>query len=434
MSGELTNPFARHGLLRAARGQSYLAHADGTPFFFLADTAWSGPLRSSESDWQTYLADRKSKGFTAIQFILMAPWGGAYTDANGRTAFNGSEPDPVFFQRMDARIDAIHRAGLLPVPVLAWAAKFGASARHNPGVSWPTPMLERAIRFQVDRYGQNPVLWLLAGDGNYGGWRSWRWKRLGRKIFGSASAARAPVGLHPMGGTWPYARFRREAWLDLFGYQSGHAGDPSSLRWLRHGPPACAWRTDARPVINVEPCYEGIRNWAADRPFTAADVRRTLYASLLNAPTAGVSYGAHGVWSWEAEPCEPLNHPGSGIARPWHEAAQFPGSYDVERLAALFTSFDWWRLKPDSSILVSQPGDQDVFHYVSAAVTDERDLAVVYLPIGGDLCVRPASLPRQGFWFDPRTSVRASVKIPSDGRLRSPDTNDWLLVLQRGSV
>ena len=56
--------FVRHGPVRVSREhRTCLAHADGTPFFFLADTVWNGALLSTERDWADYLEDRRAKGF-----------------------------------------------------------------------------------------------------------------------------------------------------------------------------------------------------------------------------------------------------------------------------------------------------------------------------------------------------------------------------------
>src|SRR3954451_8791147 len=80
--------FAQHGRLRIAKSGTHLEHADGTPFFFLADTCWTGPALSTTEDWDFYLKDRKAKGFTAIQFNCLSPWRTAPTDAEGRTAYD----------------------------------------------------------------------------------------------------------------------------------------------------------------------------------------------------------------------------------------------------------------------------------------------------------------------------------------------------------
>jgi Protein of unknown function (DUF4038) len=61
-------PFQSHGQLKVAPSGTYLQHADGTPFFFVGDTCWTGPAMSDAKDWERYLADRKQKGFNVIQF------------------------------------------------------------------------------------------------------------------------------------------------------------------------------------------------------------------------------------------------------------------------------------------------------------------------------------------------------------------------------
>jgi hypothetical protein len=421
---EASNLFDQHGPIQVRPGDRYLTHADGTPFFYLADTAWNGPLRSDAADWEIYLADRKAKGFTAIQFIGAAPWSGCYTDAEGQTAFhqvNGSlQPNEKFFKRMDERIAAINRAGLLAVAVLAWAANFGESGRHNPGVSLSREQLKQWVGYQVQRYSKHQIMWLLAGDGKYGGWRSWKWKRLGREIFGSGK--HAPVGLHPQGLTRPYKSFAKESWLDIFGYQSGHADDERTAMFLADGKMARQWPKLAKPIINLEPCYEGIHDWARVGVISNSQVRRAIYASLLNTPTAGVSYGAHGVWSWETQAVEPLNHPGVGVAMPWRQAMDLPGSRDVKRLRELFKSLPWWELGPADELVMMQGWKRDKRHNrlwntryrAHCAATGKGELLLLYLPFGG--CVQLNFDATVAEWFDPRTGDRRAA-MPKGDRL-----------------
>jgi hypothetical protein len=270
------------------------------------------------------------------------------------------------------------------------------------------------------------VLWLLAGDGRYGGFfNSRKWKRIGRQVFGSGP--HAPVGLHPMGLTWPHRRFRRERWLDVVGYQSSHSDAPKTLRWLLDGPPRWGWRSIRKPFINLEPCYEGIRNWGGTGPITSREVRRAMYASLLSAPTAGVTYGAHGVWSWEREPREPLNHPGTGVARPWREALQFPGSFDVARLAALFTSIEWWRLGPPDMVCYERTRGRGGFSRVSSGASyRDGSLSLHYFPAGGKILV--GDVPSTAEWFDPHTGDR--LPASSTRTFTAPTEDDWVLILR----
>ena len=126
--------FQRHGPVRISASGSHLAHADGTPLIYLADTAWNGGLLSSDSEWEEYLADRAGRGFTAIQLIAHAPWTGALADREGRVAFDRDKGgklriDEKFYDRMEGKLAAINRHGMLAAPVLAWAANFGNSGK-----------------------------------------------------------------------------------------------------------------------------------------------------------------------------------------------------------------------------------------------------------------------------------------------------------------
>jgi hypothetical protein len=64
-----------------------------------------------------------------------------------------------------------------------------------------------------------------------------------------------------------------------------------------------------KPLINSEPCYEG-------RRLQPEKVRRippgrdpeAAWTSVLSGASAGVTYGAHGVWNWKKKnsPCNRL--------------------------------------------------------------------------------------------------------------------------------
>jgi hypothetical protein len=78
-----TNALYQRGSIRVSDDKRYFVSADGTPFFWLGDTAWNGPLKSSETDWTEYLSDRAQKGFNVIQFVS-TQWISAAGDAEGR--------------------------------------------------------------------------------------------------------------------------------------------------------------------------------------------------------------------------------------------------------------------------------------------------------------------------------------------------------------
>ncbi len=432
--------FERHGALRLAPERTYLEHADGTPWLWLADTAWNGPLLSTADEWEHYLAVRRGQGFSAVQWVttqwIAAPTG----DLHGQQAYHGREQiavNPAFFQRLDGKLDAINRAGLLGVPVLLWAATWTADDAVNsvnPGVSLPEDQAILLERYMVARWGANHVAWILNGDGDYRGEKAERWRRIGRAVFGNR--AHAPVLLHPSGMNIPFDEFRDEAWLDIITYQSGHGDDAATQRWIWDGPPAQVWRASptTRPVINVEPPYEDHIAYQSGERISAHTMRRATYWSLLIAPTAGVSYGGHGVWGWDDGTITPTAHPGTGVPLPWQKALYLPGAEQFVYLATLFQSVEWWRLRPAPSLVRHQPGDVDPSRYIAAARSNANDLAVIYTPVAQplelDLGAFPAGIAAR--WFQPETGVFQPANAAGSGDQGSftpPGEGDWVLVL-----
>src|SRR5205823_1709658 len=49
-----TNRFDQHGPVRVAQDRRHFEHADGTAFFWLADTVWNGVRLSQNADWELY--------------------------------------------------------------------------------------------------------------------------------------------------------------------------------------------------------------------------------------------------------------------------------------------------------------------------------------------------------------------------------------------
>jgi hypothetical protein len=425
------NPLYRHGALRLSSDRHFFVHADGTPFFWLADTAWNGVLKAKPEDWERYLQIRRQQGFTVIQFVS-THWRAFPQDAFGETAYTGTNCiriNPHFFQRLDGKVAAINRHGLIAAPVLLWALR-----PPSPAAVLSDDDLIRLARYLVARWGAYQVVWILGGDGDYRGKKAERWKRIGRAVFGDRHDRL--VTMHPQGLHWVADEFREEAWFDFIGYQSGHGDSINDLRWLVFGLPASEWRKEPpRPIVNLEPNYEAHRAYQSRQPFTAFHVRRALYWSLLVSPTAGVTYGHHGIWSWAEKPEEPLDHAGSGIAPPWHEAVQSEGAQCVTYLRRFFDAIRWWTLRPAPELLAEQLATPEMPHtFIAAAKSEDGMLAVLYTPQSGTLSVRTELLkcPVVVRWFNPRTGEWAEAGEVTDHwhRFTTPDEGDWLLRLR----
>ena len=415
------NRFLQHGALRVSSDGSHLEHADGTPFFWLGDTAWNGALMSKTSDWDKYLNDRVAKKFTAIQFVT-TQWRTAPTNLEGEVAFTGKDNlqiNPAFFKRMDARIDALNARGLLAVPVLLWAIK----GNENPGWYLPEDQAILLEKYLVARYGAHHVVWIPAGDSMYREANGERWRRICRAVFDGEQ--HAPVVMHTNSLQSYIETYKDEKWLDIIGYQSGHGDNDAAFNRIHSGPIAKeAKQFTTRPFINLEPPYEDHIAYNSKQRHSDYSVRRASYWSLLNAPSAGLTYGAHGIWSWEVEAKEPLLHKGTGVAKPWFEAMNLPGSMQMKYMHEFFASLKWWELRPASSLIEKQSAEPAKF--IAAAKTLSGDIAVLYFPTGGEVIINANA---QGEWFDPRTGQSQPANKVGNV-FRTPTTQDWLLKLK----
>ena len=455
------NPLYRHGALRLSEDRRHFVHADGAPFFWLADTAWNGVLKAQPADWERYLQARQTQEFTAIQFVC-AQWRGCSKDPSGEVAFthdptachsdrSACHPEqtachsertachserseesrrssltinPAFFQRLDAKVAAINDHGLLAAPVILWAL-----TEVDPGVYLSLADAITVARYIVARYGAYQVAWFLGGDGHYEGQDADRWRAIGQAVFGMRHDRL--VTMHPCGQSWVADEFRDQEWFDFIGYQSGHGDAEGDLRWLTEGPPTQEWlKTPPRPIINLEPNYETHISYHSRRRFTDYEVRRAAYWSLLVAPTAGVTYGINATWCWHERPEVPEAHEALGVVGPWSAGLESPGLCSMTILRRFLAELPWFRLRPAPHLLAEQPGHADPECHLAAATTADADHTVIYLPCGGSVVLRDEALARgRARWFNPAKGEWQEAA--PDRYLRAtfiaPDRDDWLL-------
>jgi hypothetical protein len=161
-------------------------------------------------------------------------------------------------------------------------------------------------------------------------------------------------------------------------------------------------------------------------------VRRAIYWSLLISPTAGFTYGGHGVWGWDDGSGPPVAHPNTGTPKPWREALHLPAAEQLSHLAALFASIPWWQLRPAPEILAKQPGNESPRQFIAAAGSET--LAVIYTPEDRQIHLRPEAIAglSTATWFNPRTGKRTPATPTVQGEVvqfETPGEGDWVLVL-----
>ncbi|HBL74067.1 MAG TPA: hypothetical protein DD458_02460 [Prolixibacteraceae bacterium] len=419
------------GAIHHQPGKYYFSYNDGTPFFWLACTAWNGALKSTDEEWEYYLNHRKKNHYNVIQLVT-TEWRGCDKNEEGLTAIDGSgyiRINPEFFKRIDKRIDEANAKGMVVSPVILWALPNGQGRHLSPGYSLPLDEAVLLAKYIVARYQGNHVVWTLGGDGKYYDDQEVKWKEIGRQVFNEID--HAPVTIHPHGLSWIGELFAQEDWYNMMGYQSSHSNGEKTVNWINRGPMAEKWsKLKPMPYINMEPNYEEIYFTITDE-----DVRNASYWSLFATPVAGITYGANGIWPWLAEGEKILNHSDKGKVTGWRKSLDFPGSIQMGYLAEFFNKLEWWRFFPASELLENQLGENQFNHWVSALKKDDNSVIVVYVPAKSGLqLLNPQKLNYEAEWFDPveNTYQKADIQL-KDNKIKFVHDfeHDMLIILKR---
>lgn len=158
-------------------------------------------------------------------------------------------------------------------------------------------------------------------------------------------------------------------------YQSGHN---SEFQAMSHELATHFYNQEPRrPVINGEPCYEQIsysRNVYGR--YSAFDARKAAWQSVLAGGGAGVTYGAHGIWSWHKHGKKFGIVEGEGFDTPydWRDALRFEGAWDYSFIKYIFESYNLVGIKP-ANITLNNNSE------IKAAFTANGDKIVIYVPI-----------------------------------------------------
>jgi hypothetical protein len=407
--------FAQHGPIQVARDHHHFEHADGSPFFWMADAAWNAPRLSSARDWVIYTQARAGQNFTAVQWSAAS---GA--DVRGHSAFSGRSRiaiDPAYFQALDEKVDMMNRAGLLSVIAPLWG-------NENATDDLPEEQITLLLRYLNARWAAYDVAWLLTTHEG----RTARWMRIGREVF--ASTRHAPVVFCPGEVVAGFNQFRDENWVDAFGFGLGQNMNDDSMQWLVSGLlNREASSQPARPFINVLPPMENGLPAQGRTRINADDVRRIAWWSLLLTPPAGVSYGAQDVATWNAVKQSKLPT--------WQVSLFLPGAKQMSQLQTGIDSLEWWTLRPAPKSISVQPGSKNPGRFIANAENDSKTLSLTYIPEERTLDLFLEALPSAPVihWLNPRTgktTPAVAVVGTRTCQLPTPDKGDWVLLVKSG--
>lgn len=464
------NKLFRHGSVTRSDDGTYLEFADGKPFFWLADTWWfAGTKRMSDRVLSLLCADRKKKGFTVVLLVAGIPpevdsGSPEAANAGGYPFSDTGEIHPAYFDELDKKIATIISYGIVPCIVGSWG--------HHIELPGEESMM-RLWREIIARYAAYPVVFCLTGEVDvflgkpfqvspvttvpYRGIKTVLARhaprvyesivRVKRAVYAqnttaaSAAAREKRIGawtrvaeyataLDPFGRLWtvhPHSRdtaFRimhSPEWLSIDAIQSSHTA--ANKAWMTE----IILKSDVskRPIINLEPWYEGILG-----NFDASWQRYAFWMCFL-AGAKGHTYGAHGLWQMAGKD-NFMEHWGPSD---WKRAKDYPGSTQLGAGKKIIERFPWWRLVPAPGTVVPHWSPRSPDNPMAGRIGN--DFLIVYVPRPGSLTITKGSLaagPYTVLWIDPATGNDIlSVPIRSLDAIPVPDEviSDAVLIVYR---
>jgi hypothetical protein len=316
-------------------------------------------------------------------------------------------------------------AGLVPMLVVLWCTYVPGTwgAERAPGAALSDEQRVRHLELVADTFADlDPVL-VVSGDERF---------RNPGPIAAYARAADAMkqlaphclITLHSTPDADLPAVLAQSPALDFYAYQSGHDGNRQDLASELAG----RYRDKPlRPLMNAEPCYEGHGYGGGRGRFTRRDVRRATWSSLLAGASAGIGYGAHGVWQWHRAGAYFTNAAFSMEPFTWRAALGLPGAWDVG-----------WSIRClREHGLIGAAARQDLLaearHGVRVAA--RGDAIAVYTPFAQALDLALDTLPRSVHAWDLELGQRVTLDVAvGAGGLhvaQGETPGDHLLVMHR---
>jgi hypothetical protein len=164
--------------------------------------------------------------------------------------------------------------------------------------------------------------------------------------------------------------------IDFYMYQSGHHAGHQD-RPYTFAEKFTAYPVK-RPVVNSEPPYEGHGRVGERTRFNAFDIRKATWQSLLAGAKMGITYGAHGVWSFHRRGMNFLNAHRSFEPYDWDVALTLDGGWDVSFAKWIFELYNLFELDPAPLVLNGDPE-------IRLAANQDRTRIAVYVPYSFDL-------------------------------------------------
>lgn len=378
-------------------------YKDGKRFFYLADTCWGAFTSVTMPDWKYYLDTRKREGFNTIQINVLRQY-------DSTKPLPGREPFPIkyhddrtyeydysqfneeYFDNAEKMLKEMQKLDMVPVLVLLWGNFVpntwmndpnGFLARAPKPQVMPFDCIKPFITYVVNRFKKYNPIYFVTGDVGFddNGKQNPEVEEKYYQEVVKAAKAVDPEGIytfHINGESKALPESLAEQ-AQFFSFQSGHG--PTGEKAAVEIPVSKRIEGYDGPIIDAELCYEGLTQFGASVPhrFTAYDVRRTAWKTILSGADAGLGYGTFGIWPWNDNYREGQKELGMLKPYDWRECLKFRGAKDMGFLKDTVLRYAADGLEPVDSSLLESPtiraAENDGYLLVYNPVANPVDLS-----------------------------------------------------------
>lgn len=357
-------------------------YLNNQPSFYLADTCWSAFTNIQISDWNYYLDYRKSQGFNVIQVNMLWQWDASKSlidsqpfHVNEDGTFDFNRRNETYFDRAYEMIRMAKEKDITIALVLLWVNYLPDTwaTKLKKTSLFPKELIEDYVEYVMDRYNEFEPIYIISGDTDFPTEEVTEMYQIAMdKVKQIDEKATTTLHIRGRQKEIPDA-LKNSDNLDFYMFQSGHNKD---YQYMAYELAEDFYNKEPkRPSINSEPCYElmGYSRKAYGR-FSREDVRRAAWQSVLSGAQYGVTYGAHGIWSWHTEGLTFDSEVGEAFESPydWHDALHFEGAWDYSFIKYFIEENKLFDLVPTQNLLKNKTSE--------IRIAENNKKIVIYIP------------------------------------------------------
>ena len=354
---------------------------DGRPVFLLADTLWAAFSRMSLPEWRDALRLRRRQGFNAVNVSILPIAHDRSISGDERSPFrlraDGSwdldHLNDEYFRDARAMVQAAIAEDLIPILVVLWCNYVPNTwgAVRTPETVLDDQQSDRYVSVVLESFADLHPVFCISGDDRFDDEVAVeRYRRTLWQVRHGAPDCLTTLHSTPDATLPP--DLASDPALSYYSFQSGHDTGwqerPQQLAERYRALPA------TKPVVNMEPCYEG-HAWGGGRGrHDSSSVRLASWSGVLAGAGAGLGYAAHGAWSWHRTGEDFTGAHFSGTPLPASRALELPGAWDVGLLRRIVEQHSLFDLRARNDLLADARGGGRL------GMSARGDRAVLYLP------------------------------------------------------